>query len=78
MCPAFGIGSGTPYEAATWQNNVAATLVALVASTLLSRRKDFVRYVGASGARPGAERRSALRDTFGCSNGPRRITSMSR
>jgi hypothetical protein len=23
--PVFGIGSGTPYEAATWENNVAAT-----------------------------------------------------
>jgi len=26
MRPAFGIGSGTLYEAATWESNVAATL----------------------------------------------------
>ena len=33
MRPAFGIGSGTPYEAATWENNVAATLASSLTGT---------------------------------------------
>jgi hypothetical protein len=37
MRPAFGIGSGTPYEAATCKNNVAATPANIKKSTRLPK-----------------------------------------